>query len=221
MNYADPGYLPCVIWSAVFLLFFYAWASSRRRRLAERFAEKNLMHDITPSMSAAKRRLKSALVAIAFLLGVYALARPQWGFEWEELKRSGLDMLVAIDVSKSMLAPDVKPNRLERSKLAVKDMMKKLSGDRIGLIAFSGTAFLQCPLTIDYNGFILSLDDLGPGTIPRSGTSLEGAIKEAMNVLKGTDKKYKVLVIITDGEELEGSAQGLAKEAAAQGIKIY
>jgi Ca-activated chloride channel family protein len=137
------------------------------------------------------------------------------------LKRTGLDILVAIDVSKSMLARDVKPNRLERSKLAVKDLVKKLNGDRIGLIAFAGTAFLQCPLTIDYNGFLLTLDDLNTETIPRPGTSISGAIREAVDTLKGADKKFKVLVLITDGEELEGSAMNAAAEAAQQGVRIY
>jgi Ca-activated chloride channel family protein len=120
-----------------------------------------------------------------------------------------------------MLATDVKPDRLERSKFAVKDLVKKLSGDRVGLIAFSGTAFLQCPLTIDYNGFLLALDDLTTATIPRPGTAITAAIREAINVLKGPDTKYKVLVIITDGEDLEGDALKAAKDAADLGIKIY
>ncbi|MFA6079565.1 MAG: VWA domain-containing protein, partial [Candidatus Omnitrophota bacterium] len=131
------------------------------------------------------------------------------------------DILIAMDVSKSMLARDVKPNRLERSKFAVKDMIKKLSGDRIGLIAFSGTAFLQCPLTIDYDGFMLALDDLGTDTIPRPGTSISGAVREAINIFKGPETKYKVLVIITDGEDLEGDAMKAADEAAHLGIRIY
>ncbi|MBI5124397.1 MAG: VWA domain-containing protein, partial [Candidatus Omnitrophica bacterium] len=176
---------------------------------------------IAPSFSLARKVSKIAMIALAFILCAYSLARPQWGFVWQEVKRTGLDMLIAIDVSKSMVARDVKPNRLERSKYAVKDLVKKLSGDRIGLIAFAGTAFLQCPLTIDYNGFLLALDDINTETIPRPGTSISGAIKEAINVLKGGDKKFKILVLITDGEELEGSALDSANEAAQAGIKIY
>jgi Ca-activated chloride channel family protein len=162
-----------------------------------------------------------AIVTAAVCLSLFALARPQWGFVWEEVKRTGIDMLIAIDVSKSMLATDVKPNRLERSKFAVKDLVKKLPGDRVALIAFAGTAFLQCPLTIDYNGFLLALDDLTTGSIPRGGTSISGAIREAIAVLKGPDTKYKVLVIITDGEDLEGDALKAAQDAADLGIKIY
>jgi Ca-activated chloride channel family protein len=120
-----------------------------------------------------------------------------------------------------MLATDVKPNRLERSKFAVKDLIKKLNSDRVGLIAFAGTAFLQCPLTIDYNGFLLALDDLSTMTIPRGSTSLYAAIKEALDAFKGPEKKYKVLVLITDGEELEGDAMKIAATARDAGIKIY
>src|SRR3989338_1044724 len=125
-----------------------------------------------------------------------------------------------MDVSKSMLAKDMKPNRLERSKYAVKDLLKRLSGDRIGLIAFAGTSFLQCPLTIDYNGFLLALDDLAVGTIPRGGSSLSSAMEEALKAFTGPEKKYKVLILISDGEELEGDAIARAAEAEKAGIKI-
>ena len=189
--------------------------------LTEKFAERNLIEGIAPSVSVRRRIFKIAIVISASLFSLLAFMRPQWGFEWEEVKRSGLDILIAIDVSKSMLATDVRPNRLERSKFAVKDLIKKLNGDRIGLIAFAGTAFLQCPLTIDYNGFLLALDDISTGTIPRGGTSISNAIREAINTFKGPEKKYKVLVIITDGEELEGDALKAANEASAAGIKIY
>jgi Ca-activated chloride channel family protein len=99
--------------------------------------------------------------------------------------------------------------------------VKKLNGDRIGLIAFAGTAFLQCPLTIDYNGFLLTLDDLNTETIPRASTSISSAIKEAIEVFKGPEKKFKVLVLVTDGEELEGNALAAAGEAAQAGVRIY
>lgn len=187
----------------------------------KRFAEKSLIKGIAPSLSTARRIFKMILLVIAVSLVLIALARPQWGYEWQEIKRSGVDILVAMDVSKSMLARDVLPNRLERSKYAVKDLVKKLSGDRIGLIAFAGTAFLQCPLTIDYNGFLLALDDLSTSTIPRGGTSIAAAIEEAVKTLKGPEKKYKALIIITDGEELEGDAAERLKEAQKTGIKIY
>jgi Ca-activated chloride channel family protein len=221
MYYGDTHYISILIFSAVLIAIFYIWVMKRRESLMERFADKNMLNGIAPHASIVRKIWKMALIGMAFLLCIFSLARPQWGFEWQELKRTGLDILVAIDVSKSMLARDVKPNRLERSKLAVKDLVKKLNGDRIGLIAFAGTAFLQCPLTIDYNGFLLTLDDLNTETIPRPGTSISGAIREAVDTLKGADKKFKVLVLITDGEELEGSAMNAAAEAAQQGVRIY
>ena len=187
----------------------------------ERFAERDLIQEIAPSVSVWKKVFKIIMLTLAFSLALFSLARPQWGFEWEEIKRTGLDILIAIDVSKSMLAKDVKPNRLERSKFAVKDLMKKLNGDRVGLVAFAGTSFLQCPLTIDYDGFLLALDDLSADSIPRAGTSISSAIKEAKDVFKDIDSKYKVFVIITDGEELEGDALNAAQDAAKSGIRIY
>ena len=187
----------------------------------ERFAEKNMIEGIAPSFSRARKIWKMALSGAALLLCILALARPQWGFEWQEIKRTGLDILIGIDVSKSMLARDMRPTRLERAKYAVKDLVRKLSGDRIGLVAFAGTSFLQCPLTIDYNGFLLTLDDLNVETIPRSGTVISSAIREAISTLKGADKKFKIFVLITDGEELEGDAIKAAGEAAQAGIRIY
>lgn len=221
MDFANRQYVALIYASAAALAVFYMWAMMRWRSLMERFTDKSLIKNIAPTASAIMKALKYIVISVAAVLALIALARPQWGFVWEETKRTGIDMLIAIDVSKSMLATDVKPNRLERSKFAVKDMVKKLNGDRIGLIAFAGTSFLQCPLTIDYNGFLLALDDLGISTIPRGGTSIASAIRESMSIFKGPDKKYKILVIITDGDDLEGDALSAAKEAGGLGIKIY
>lgn len=227
MNYANSGYLTIILAPSILVALFYMFAARQRRRRIEKFADRSLLASIAPSMSKARRVIKAILVISAVTLALIALARPQWGFEWQEVKRSGLDMLIAIDVSKSMLATDVKPNRLERSKFAVKDLIKKLNGDRIGLVAFAGTSFLQCPLTIDYNGFLLSLDDLGVGTIPRGGTSISSAINEAVGVFSASpgaapdEKKYNVLVIVTDGEDFEGDALAAAKQAAEKKIKIF
>lgn len=221
MHYQDAHYISIFIFSGLMIFLFYIWALKRREALMERFAQKNMLGGIAPTFSIARKVWKMGLIGGAFLLCIFTLARPQWGFEWQEVKRTGLDMLIAIDVSKSMLARDVKPNRLERSKFAVKDLVKKLNGDRIGLIAFAGTAFLQCPLTIDYNGFLLALDDLNTDTIPRPGTSISVAIREAIDTLKGYKEKIKALILITDGEELEGDAMRAANEAAQAGIRIY
>jgi Ca-activated chloride channel family protein len=210
-----------LLWLVLGVIVFYLWAFKRRRRALEEFAQRELLPQLTASLDIKKQRLKISLIILAICLSLFSLLRPQWGFHWEEVKRKGLDILIAIDTSKSMLAEDVKPNRLERSKLAVKDLLRKLKGDRIGLIAFSGTAFLQCPLTVDYNGFMLSLNDLSVGTIPRGGTSISSAIREAIKSYEGGQKKYKILILITDGEDHEGDPLKAAKEAKKEGIKIF
>ena len=221
MNYAQAQYIPVLIFSSLAIVLFCIWVMKWRNSLMERFAEKSMLEGIAPSFSAKRKILKMALSGMAFLLCILALARPEWGFEWQEVKRTGLDILIGIDVSKSMLARDMRPTRLERAKYAVKDLVRKLGGDRIGLVAFAGTSFLQCPLTIDYNGFLLALDDLNTETIPRSGTSISGVIREAIDILKGADKKFKIFILITDGEELEGDAIKAAGEAAQSGVRIY
>lgn len=209
------------MWLVVAVVFFYTWAQKAREKAMRRFARKELLGELTASFNPRRRRLKIILKTLALALCLIALIRPQWGFDWHKVSRRGLDIVIAIDTSKSMLAQDVKPNRLERSKLAVKDLVKKLKGDRIGLIAFSGKAFLQCPLTVDYEGFMLSLDDLSVNTIPEGGTSLSGAIRAAIKAYDGGLKKHKVLILITDGEDHKGKTMEAAKEAAEDGIKIF
>ena len=221
MYFANQNYLPTICLATASLVIFYAIVLMRRKVLMERFSAKALAGNMAASASTGRKIFRMAVMVLAIFLCLVALARPQWGFIWEETKKTGIDILIAVDVSKSMLATDVKPNRLERSKFAIKDLMKKLGGDRIGLIAFAGTSFIQCPLTIDYNGFLLALDDLTTASIPRGGTSITSAIREAMGIYKGPEKKFKVLVIITDGEDFEGDALAAAKQAADLGIKIY
>ncbi|MDD5506459.1 MAG: VWA domain-containing protein [Candidatus Omnitrophica bacterium] len=203
------------------LALFYYWAAKARKAALEKFAQKELLNELLSRLDYRKRFLKLPLMFLAISLMLFALMRPQWGFHWEEVKRRGVDILIALDTSKSMLAEDVKPSRFERSKLAIKDLARNLKGDRIGLIAFSGNAFLQCPLTLDYGGFLLSLDNTGIDSIPKGGTSITSAIKEALRSYKGGQKKYKVLIIITDGEDHEGAPEQAAEEAKKEGIKIF
>ena len=210
-----------LLWLVPILVLFYIWSFKKHRKILRRFADKTLLNELTLSLDMRRRRLKTALIIIAVFFGLFSLMRPQWGFHWEKIKRKGIDILIAIDTSKSMLADDVKPNRLERSKLAVKDMVKKLKGDRIGLIAFSGDAFLQCPLTVDYSGFMLSLDSLSTDTIQKGGTSISSAIMEAVKVYKKEKKKYKILVLITDGEDHHGDFVKMAEDAKKEGVKIF
>ncbi|MFA5363339.1 MAG: VWA domain-containing protein [Candidatus Omnitrophota bacterium] len=203
------------------VVLFYFWAARLRTAALEKFAQKELLGELLSAVDYRKRFLKIAVIVLAVALSLFALMRPQWGFYWEEVKRTGVDIVIALDTSKSMLSEDVKPNRLQRSKLAIKDLVRNLKGDRIGLIAFSGSAFLQCPLTVDYGGFLLSLDDVGIDTIPKGGTSITSAIKEALRSYEGGQKKYKVLIVITDGEDHEGDPVQAAEEAKKEGISIF
>lgn len=210
-----------LFWLIVTLVIFFFWANAMRKRALETFADKNLLARLVSSFDIRNYRLKQGLIIATLSLMVFALMRPQWGFKWQEIKHKGLDILVAVDVSKSMLAEDIKPNRLERTKLALADFVKHLKGDRIGLIAFSGSAFVQCPLTIDYSGFLLSAESLDINTIPKGGTSISSAIRQAMESYEGGLKKYKVLIIITDGEDHEGDPVKAAESAKDMGIKIF
>ncbi|MFC1699484.1 VWA domain-containing protein [Candidatus Omnitrophota bacterium] len=220
MRFAQAGY-SFGFWMVLGLVLFLIWSRRKNRLLLRNFAEQKLLSQLTRNVNFKRQKIKLFLIVLSLILALLGLMRPQWGFQWREVKRTGLDILIAMDVSKSMLTADVLPNRLQRSKLAVRDLVKKLTGDRIGLIAFSGSAFLQCPLTVDYNGFLLALNDLNVNTIPRGGTSISSAIKRAVVSYEGGQKKYKILVIITDGEDHEGDALKLARDAAEAGVRIY
>ncbi|MDP8212600.1 MAG: VWA domain-containing protein [Candidatus Zapsychrus exili] len=209
------------IWAIVPVIVFLSLMNKKKQSLREMFVEKHLLDEIAPNLQKKKEKKRIIFISIVLLFSIFALMRPQWGFKWQEIKGEGLDILVAIDTSKSMLTDDVKPNRLGRSKLAVKDLIKKLHGDRIGLIAFAGGSFLVCPFTVDYHGFLLSLDDISPETIPQGGTSLAAAIKEGIATYKSAQGKYKAMIIITDGEDFEGNVADAAREAQKQGIKIF
>jgi Ca-activated chloride channel family protein len=203
------------------LVVFMVWAFRSRRRALERFAAAPLSEMLSGSVSRVARRWKAGLLVGAVLFGSLAFAQPRWGFEWREVKRRGVDIFVLLDVSKSMLTEDVRPNRLTQAKFAVKDLLDKLEGDRVGLIAFAGTAFVQCPLTIDYEAFRLTLNDADPSVIPRGGTAIGAAIRTGLKAFEAGEGRDRAIVLITDGEQTEADATAAAAEAAKAGIKIY
>lgn len=220
MRFENPSMLNFLWLAILFGAFLYFSFKNRQNRL-EKFVEAKLLTDVAKNADASKIIWKNYLIIVVIILTAMALARPQWGFEWREVKREGVDIIVAVDVSKSMLATDVKPNRLERTKLAIYDLVKKLKGDRIGLVAFAGNAFMVCPLTVDRNGFLLSLNELDTNTVSRGGTNIGSAVKEAMKSYDQTPSRYKAVVIITDGDNLEGDPLKMAHESKEKGIKIY
>ena len=220
MRFASLHYA-YVFWLVLGLALLLTWWLRIKKEALSRFASNEVIGKLMSQTTFKRQRIKYIITLIAMVISVFALMRPQWGFQWQQVKRRGMDILIAIDTSKSMLAQDVKPNRLERAKLAVRDLVKRLKGDRVGLIAFSGTAFLQCPLTVDYSGFLLSLNDLSVNSIPRGGTSISSAIEEAISSFKNEQSKSKVLIIITDGEDHEGNPLKQAEIAKKEGIKIF
>ncbi len=221
MRFESPLIVIYVFWSIPVIIFFWIFFINRKRASMSSFVSSSLWHEMASSFSIRREYVKIALLSLSLLLLLGALARPQIGFQWKEVKRKGLDIIFAIDTSKSMLAQDISPNRLERTKMAVEYMLKQLKGDRIGLIVFSGEAFLQCPLTLDYEGFRVSLSDIDTDYISRGGTSISEAIMEAVRSYESGQRKYKVLILISDGEDLEGDALKAAHIAKEEKIKIF
>ncbi len=205
----------------VLLMLFLLFTRRGREKALVSFAQKELLTYLTSTLDRRKTGIKMSLILIALIFCIVALMRPQAGFRWEEGKRIGVDILVAIDTSKSMLAEDIKPSRLNRAKEMTKDFLKTLKGDRVGLIAFSGTAFLVCPLTADYNAFLLSLESIDDQTIPKGGTSISSAMREALKDYRGGTTQHKALVILTDGEDHEGDLMGAIELAKKDGLKIF
>ena len=184
------------------------------------FIQSRLLPGLITGVSSTRQKIRASLILAAFVFFIITLARLQWGYYQEEVPQKGLDIIAAIDTSKSMLASDIAPNRLARAKLAARSLMQEAKSDRLGVVAFSGTAFLQCPLTIDDSAFQQSVDALDVNTISEGGTSLAEAITTATRAFKEGDN-YKVIVLFTDGEDNDMGAEEAAKAAAKDGVKIF
>ena len=220
MTFASHPWLLALLLALPALVIFFYRTETKKHQMLSRFVASNLLSNLTESYSSNKRNLKVLLTIAGVLFVLIALARPQWGHQWQETKGRGIDILIALDTSNSMLAEDIKPNRLERAKLAVFDLVAKLEGDRVGLIAFSGHAFLQCPLTLDYAAFNQTLEIIDTTIIPIGGTNIASAIKEASASFV-QDDNFKILVLITDGEDLQSNGISLARKVSKDGVKIF
>lgn len=203
------------------LCVFLLWSWKTKQKLIAQFVQSRLLSNLTVGVSQTRQKLRLVLLASAVLFLVLAMARPQWGFSWEEARQQGLDIVVAIDTSRSMLAEDIAPNRLDRAKLAALDLMRLAKSDRLGLVAFAGSAFLQCPLTLDEEAFRESVEALDVGIIPQGGTALTEAIQSALGAFEKGSENYKVLVLFTDGEDHDSGALASAEKAAKEGLQIF
>lgn len=204
----------------VFVLV-YIIIYSRYKAAIVRFGSLPIMNMLMPDRSLGKRHWKFVLFTLAMSMLIIALARPQFGSKLEEVKRDGIELVIALDVSNSMQAEDIKPNRLERAKQAILTLLDKLEDDRIGLIVFAGDAYTQIPLTTDYRSARLFLSNIQPNIVSKQGTAVGSAIELGMRSFSPSEESAKVIVIISDGENHEGDALDAAKAANEKGIKIY
>ena len=220
MNFENPIWL--VTTPIIVLVFFVVFAVGLRRRedLLQQFAAARLLDRLTEKANLSRIFLKGGLIALALALISIALARPQYGIDFVERKARGLDIVFVLDSSKSMLATDLRPSRLERAKLSIADLINRLESDRIGLVVFSGSAFLQIPPTLDYSAFRENLNAIGPDSISRGGSDIGQALREAVKAFP-KDNNYKVVVLLTDGEDLAARSIETAREIAEDGIKVY
>ena len=218
----NDKYLMLLFLIPMVLLPVFIWAGWQRKRLMKRLAETPLMRYINRDVSVSRRVLKMILIMIGFALIVVGMTRPRWNPTPKTIQKHGRDVVILLDVSRSMLAEDIKPNRLARAKIAIKDLLQRLDGDRVGLITFAGTASVKCPLTRDYAFLRLVLDEVTPQSVFRGGTNVGDAIRKATNeIFDNTPRDYRDIILITDGGDLEGSLPvEAAKAAAAEGIRI-
>jgi Ca-activated chloride channel family protein len=218
-KFANPQYLNVLLLIPV-LIVLYILFNRNRKRLLEKFADKESHKTIMYSFSGIKSKIKFSLILASFTLLILAFANPQVGTKMQEVKQTGIDVYILLDVSRSMQAEDIKPNRLEKAKYQISNLIQKLRGDRIGLIVFSGDAYIQFPLTTDYSAANLFLSAVDFSSVPQPGTAIASAITMAVQSFDSaaTDK---AMIIITDGEDHEGDIDASVKDATDKNIKIY
>ena len=220
MTFGAPEWFWALLALPVLLLLFVRAERRGAQRLRD-FVSPRLLPQLADRVDHFRRRLKFALQLAGLGLAIVALAQPRWGYSFAEARRKGIDLFLAVDTSRSMLSNDVQPNRLERVKLATQDLINQLEGDRVGLIAFAGRAFVQAPLTIDYGAAVEAIRDLDTKTIPEGGTNISEAITLADQTYGKSATGNRALIIFTDGEELSGDAVKTAKSAAEAGVRIF
>jgi Ca-activated chloride channel family protein len=222
MRFEHPNLLWLLLVIPPALALFFWGAMCVRQRLLTQFVEARLLSQLTVGISPGRRKIRFVLLILSAAALIIAIARPQRGYDWEEVEQRGLDIVVAVDTSKSMLTADIAPNRLARAKLAALELLQDAKSDRLGLVAFAGEAFLECPLTIDDTAFQQNVEALDVNSIPEGGTAIASAIDTALDTFKEKDH-YKAIVLLTDGEDNvdESAVLESAKNAAKAGIKIF
>jgi Ca-activated chloride channel homolog len=220
MNFDHPAIL-LLLWLLPLVAGMMIYAQRKRAAAARRFVEASMLPRLTPQLISARTWTKGILVLFGLTAIIVAGARPRFGVYFEKTVQRGVDCFICLDVSKSMLAEDVAPNRLERAKSDIRDLLKKLSGDHVGLIVFAGIPVVKVPLTTD-DGFLrTALDEVNIRSVPRGRTLIGDAIRKAIEAMPPKADHDRIIVLITDGEDQESYAEEAAKQAAEQGIKIF
>ena len=220
LYFASPQYLWLLLLVPLFPVIYGIMRSLRRRRI-RRFGDETLVRQLMPSWSRSKGWVRVVLYSLGFLCFAVGLARPQMGAKLKEHETKGAEIMICLDVSNSMLAEDYSPCRLDRAKLAISRVVDKLQGDRIGLIIFAGTSFVQLPITTDYISAKMFLNSIDTGSVPVQGTAIGDAILTAAKSFSAQSEKSRAIIVITDGENHEDDAVDAARQAAELGIKVY
>lgn len=220
MKFTHPDIL-FWLWAVIPIAWLLAWGVARRKKILIRFAAPDMYPFILPGFDPRPRWIKAGLIIVALVLALFALAGPTMGFRWEKTTARGVDIMIALDCSRSMLAQDIKPSRLERAKREIIDLLRLMKSDRAGLVAFSGQAILQCPLTLDHEAFHIFLQVLTPDYLPVGGTNLTAAIEAAQNGFEADADTDKAIILITDGENTAGDVSEIAQKMADSNIKVF
>jgi len=211
-----------LIWAVPLLALAFWYGLRKRRRVLGRFAHIRSLPALIPALTHGRRSTQAALILAAVLFLVFAAAGPQYGFQWQQIEREGVDIVIALDCSRSMLSQDIAPTRLDRAKREIIDLLGMLAGDRVALVAFSGTAYLQCPLTLDYQAFDLFLNVLTPDYLPVGGTDLSAALNTALSAFDPQSTADKAVILITDGENTgRQDPMETARTAQKADIKLF
>jgi Ca-activated chloride channel family protein len=219
-KFAHPEILYILILLPVFVVV-YLVAINKKRRALKAFGDSNVIKELMPFMPKSKPHWKFFLLSLAFVFLIFGAAGPQFGSKLEEVKREGIEVIIALDVSNSMLAEDIKPNRLERAKLTIERLIELMEDDKVGLVVFAGDAYVQVPITSDYISAKMFLEGINTKMVSKQGTAIGSAIELASKSFSPQSEASKVIIVITDGENHEGNAIEMAEKANENGIKIY
>ena len=221
IRFSSQIFLYFAIFAIPFMFIFFKLMEKSRKNALKLFGDPKLIKFLSASVNRGNRTWSQFFISLAVVLVLLSAARPQFGTRLEEIKREGIDLVIALDLSNSMYAEDVKPNRLLKAKYEIKKLVEMLNGDRIALVIFGGEAYLQCPLTLDYDAFLMLLNSVDPSSVPVQGTAIGKAIEAGSKAFVQGELKHKVMLLITDGEDHYGDPETAAEKAREQGIRIY